>query len=220
MRFTLFFGCLLIPQSPAVAKSCSNPRAHKAEVHYRRGTLVESRPCWQVVPLPSPAVSSTHHALDTILWLPSDSPITCVAKSCSNPRAHKAEVHYRRGTLVESRPCWQVVPLPSPAVSSTHHALDTILWLPSDSPITCVAKSCSNPRAHKAEVHYRRGTLVESRPCWQVVPLPSPAVSSTRSDEHLSDPHSFCHSSSLPFPRFSLHSHPSSPSVSPPSTPW
>jgi len=63
-----------------------------------------------------------------------------------------------------------------------------------------VAKSCSNPRAHKAEVHYRRGTLVESRPCWQVVPLPSPAVPSTRSDEHLSDPESFCHSPSLPFP--------------------
>ena len=34
-------------------------------------------------------------------------------------------------------------------------------------------------------MHYRRGTLVESRPCWQVVPLPSPAVPSTRSDEHL-----------------------------------
>jgi len=50
-------------------------------------------------------------------------------------------------------------------------------------------------------VHYRRGTLEESRPCWQVVPLPSPAVPSTRPDEHLSDPESFCHSPSLPNPR-------------------
>jgi len=83
-----------------------------------------------------------------------------------------------------------------------------------------VAKSFSNPRAHKAEVHYRRGTLVESRPCCQVVPLPRPAVPSTRSDEHLPDPESFCHSFSLPFPRFSLHSHPSPPSVSPLPTPW
>jgi len=40
----------LTPNSPVVAKFCSNPRAHKAEVHYQRGTLVESRPCWQVVP--------------------------------------------------------------------------------------------------------------------------------------------------------------------------
>ena len=52
----------------------------------------------------------------------------------------------------------------------------------------------------ESSLHYRRGTLVESRPCWQVVPLPSPAVPSTRSDEHLSDPESFCHSPSLPFP--------------------
>jgi len=83
-----------------------------------------------------------------------------------------------------------------------------------------VAKSCSNPRAHKDEVHYRPGSLVDPRPCWQVVPLPSPAVPSTRSDEHLPDPESFCHSSSLPFRRFSLHSHPPPPSVSPLSTPW
>ena len=73
-----------------------------------------------------------------------------------------------------------------------------------------VAKSCPNPRAHKAEVHYRRGTLVESRPCWQVVPLPSPAVPPTRSDEHFSDPDYFCHSPSLPAPHLSLYSHPSS----------
>ena len=86
--------------------------------------------------------------------------------------------------------------------------------------LPAVAKSCSNPRAHKAEVHYRQGSLVDPRPCWQVVPLPSPAVPSTRSDEHLPDPESFCHSSSLPFPRFSLHSHPPPPSVSPLSTPW
>jgi len=83
-----------------------------------------------------------------------------------------------------------------------------------------VAKSCSNPRAHKAEVYYRQGSLVDPRPCRQVVRLPSPSVPSTRSDEHLSDPESFSYSSSLPFPRFSLHSHPPFPSVSPPSTPW
>jgi len=70
-----------------------------------------------------------------------------------------------------------------------------------------VVKSCPNPRTHKVEVHYRRGTLVESRPCWPVVPLPTPAVPPTRSDEHFSDPDpdsfsdsdSFCHSPSLPF---------------------
>jgi len=45
----------LTPHPPVVPKSCSNPRAHKAEVHYQRGTLVESRPCWQVVPFPSPS---------------------------------------------------------------------------------------------------------------------------------------------------------------------
>ena len=43
---------------PVVAKSCSNPGAHKATVHYQRGSLVESRPCWQVVPLPSPETST------------------------------------------------------------------------------------------------------------------------------------------------------------------
>jgi len=42
----------LTPHPPVVATSCSNPRAHKAEVHCQRGTLVESRPCWQVVPFP------------------------------------------------------------------------------------------------------------------------------------------------------------------------
>jgi len=35
----------LTPHPPVVAKSYSNPRAHKAEVHYQRGTLVKSRPC-------------------------------------------------------------------------------------------------------------------------------------------------------------------------------
>jgi len=82
-----------------------------------------------------------------------------------------------------------------------------------------VAKSCSNPRAHKGEVHYRRGTLVEPRPCWQVVPLPTPAFPPTRPDQHLPDPESFYHSSLLPFSRFSLHSHPPSPSAPPLSTP-
>jgi len=69
-----------------------------------------------------------------------------------------------------------------------------------------VAKSCSNPRAHKAEVHYQRGTLVESRPCWQVVPLPSPAFPPTSPDEHHPDPESLCQSSLFPFPRFFQHS--------------
>ena len=45
------------PHPPMVANSCPNPRAHKAEVHYQRGTLVESRPCWQVVPFPSQSPS-------------------------------------------------------------------------------------------------------------------------------------------------------------------
>jgi len=31
----------LMPQPSVVAKSCSNPRAHKVEVYYQRGTLVE-----------------------------------------------------------------------------------------------------------------------------------------------------------------------------------
>jgi len=69
-----------------------------------------------------------------------------------------------------------------------------------------IAKSCSNPRAHKAEVHYQRGTLVESRPCWQVVPLPSPAFPPTSPDEHHPDPESLCQSSLFPFPRFFQHS--------------
>jgi len=70
-----------------------------------------------------------------------------------------------------------------------------------------ISKSCPNPRAHKAEVHYRRGTLVESRPCWQVVPLPSPAIPPTSPDEHYPDPESLCHSFLLPFPRSSQHLH-------------
>ena len=83
-----------------------------------------------------------------------------------------------------------------------------------------VAKSCSNPRAHKAKVHYQRGTLVESRPCWQVVPLPSPAFLPTSSDEHHPDPESLCQSSLFPFPRFSQHSlSPCTPAL-PLYTPW
>ena len=85
------------------------------------------------------------------------------------------------------------------------------------------AKSCSNPRAHKAEVHYQRGTLVESRPCWQVVPFPSqspsfphtsPAKPSQRTscpptspDEHHPTPETFFQSSLFPFPRFPQHIH-------------
>jgi len=77
------------------------------------------------------------------------------------------------------------------AVACAHCPLEP--HLKSQPPV--VAKSCSNPRAQKAEVHYRRGTLVEPRPCWQVVPLPSPAFPPTRPDEHLPDLESFCHSS-------------------------
>jgi len=54
----------LMPQPPALEKSCSNPRAHKAEKHYQRGTLVESRLCWQVVPLPGPALPYTYTSPD------------------------------------------------------------------------------------------------------------------------------------------------------------
>ena len=72
-----------------------------------------------------------------------------------------------------------------------------------------VAKSCSNPRAHKAEVHYQRGTLVESRPCWQVVPFPrqSPAFPSTSPDEHHPNPEPFRQSSLFQFPQFPQHIH-------------
>ena len=69
-----------------------------------------------------------------------------------------------------------------------------------------VAKSDSNPRSHKTEVYYRQGSLVDPRPCRSVVRLPSPAVPSTRSDEHLPDPESFCHSSLSPFEPFMTHS--------------
>jgi len=48
-------------QPPAVENFCSNPRVHKAEVHYQRGTLVESRPCWQVVLLPGPVLKRPFH---------------------------------------------------------------------------------------------------------------------------------------------------------------
>jgi len=83
-----------------------------------------------------------------------------------------------------------------------------------------VAKCCSNPRAHKAKVHYQRGTLVKSRPCWQVVPLPSPAFPPTSPDEHHPDPESLCQSSLFPFPRFSQHSlSPCTPAL-PLHTPW
>ena len=90
-----------------------------------------------------------------------------------------------------------------------------------------VVKSCPNPRTHKVEVHYRQGTLVESRPCWPVVPLPTPSVPPTRSDEHFSDPDSdsfsdsdsFCHSPSLSLPHLSLYSHPSALPASPLSIP-
>jgi len=72
-----------------------------------------------------------------------------------------------------------------------------------------VAKSCSNPRAHKAEVHYQRGTLVESRPCWQVVPYPSqsPVFPSTNPDEHHPNPEPFFQSSLFQFPQFPQHIH-------------
>jgi len=50
----------LMSQPPAVENSCSTPRAHKA-VHYQRGTLVESRPCWQVVLLPGPVLKRPFH---------------------------------------------------------------------------------------------------------------------------------------------------------------
>ena len=83
-----------------------------------------------------------------------------------------------------------------------------------------VAKFCSNPRAHKAEVHYQRGTLVESRPCWQVVSLPSPAFPPTSPDEHHPDPESLCQSSLLPSPRFSPHSHSPRTPTFPLYTPW
>jgi len=82
-----------------------------------------------------------------------------------------------------------------------------------------LGKSCSNPRAYKAEVHYQRGTLVESRPCWQVVPLPSPAFPPTSPDEHYTSPvehytspdehesdfEAHCQFSLSRFPRFVLH---------------
>jgi len=72
-----------------------------------------------------------------------------------------------------------------------------------------VAKSCSNPRVHKAEVHYQRGTLVESRPCWQVVPFPSqrPVFPSTSPDEHHPNPEPFLQSSLFQFPQFPQHIH-------------
>jgi len=40
--------------------------------------------------------------------------------------------------------------------------------------------------------HYQRGTLVESRPYWQLVPLPGPALPPTSPDEHYHDPESLC----------------------------
>ena len=85
-----------------------------------------------------------------------------------------------------------------------------------------VAKSCSNPCAHKAKVHYQRGTLVESRPCWQVVPFPrqSPALPSTSQDEHHPNPEPFCQSSLFPFPRFPQHSHSPCTPAFPLYTPW
>jgi len=49
----------LMPMPFVAEKSCSSPRAYKAEVHRQRGILVESRHCWQVVPLPSQAVPRT-----------------------------------------------------------------------------------------------------------------------------------------------------------------
>ena len=72
-----------------------------------------------------------------------------------------------------------------------------------------VAKSYSNPRAYKAEVHYQRGTLVESRPSWQVVPFPSqnPSFPSTSPDEHHPTPEPFFQSSLFQFPQFAQHIH-------------
>jgi len=86
-----------------------------------------------------------------------------------------------------------------------------------------VAKSCPNPRAHKAELHCQRGTLVESRPCWQVVPSPSQSPSflytspdkpsqshsfpPTSPDEHHPTPEPFFQSSLFLFPRFPQHIH-------------
>jgi len=61
-------------------------------------------------------------------------------------------------------------------------------------------------------MHYQRGNLVESRPCWQVVPLPGPALPYTSPDEHYTSPdehesdfESLCQFSLSRFPRFVLH---------------
>ena len=57
-----YLGPIRFPQSVAAdllffltydASVSPNPCVHKTEVHYQRGTLVQSRPCCQVVPFPS-----------------------------------------------------------------------------------------------------------------------------------------------------------------------
>jgi len=77
-------------------------------------------------------------------------------------------------------------------------------------PVPFIAgQSCSNLRAHKAEEHRQRGTLVESRPCWQVVPLPSQAVPYTVPRESESESETLCH---LSLSQFQLLLRPSDPS--------
>ena len=159
MRFTLFFGCLLIPQSPAVAKSCSNPRAHKAEVHYRRGHWLNPDLVgeWSH----SPALPFPQHTMRLTLFF------VCLLIPQSPASQNPAQI------LVPTR-----------------------------------------PRCTTGEGHWFNPDLVSK---WSHSPgLPFPQ----HADELLSDPQSFCLFSSLALPRFSVLSHPPSPSVFPPSTPW
>ena len=90
----------LMPQPPVVAKSCSNPRAHKAEVHYQRGTLIESRPCWQVVPFPCQSPSF-------LFTSPTKS-----SQSPSFPSTSPDEHH------PNCKPFFQILSIPVPSIST------------------------------------------------------------------------------------------------------
>jgi len=66
--------------------------------------------------------------------------------------------------------------------SKTKHQTKVHLISRQSVPMPFVAgKSCSNPCAYTAEVHRQRGTLVESKPCWQVVLLSRPSLLLRRS---------------------------------------
>ena len=145
LRLTPFFGCLL---------TCHSVHAFSTHLRLHSCGIARSRDCGALT-----ALACAHCPLEPHLIPQSPA----VAKSCSNPRAHKAEVHYRRWLNPDLVGKWSH----SPALPFPQHAQ-------------------TNP-----------------------IPFPSqsPAFPSTSPDEHHPNPEPFCQSSLFQFPHFPQHMH-------------